>query len=57
MGRAWFDVEYTDAALDQARRKAQQSGGDVPARKSHESTRLIVPVAVKAKTLPLLTLL
>jgi len=33
MGRAWFDVEYTDAALDQARRKAQQSGGDVPAPK------------------------
>ncbi|KAK5089629.1 phosphatidylinositol transfer protein csr1 [Exophiala xenobiotica] len=33
MGRAWFDVEYTDAALDQARRKAQQSGGEVPAPK------------------------
>ncbi|KAK5937437.1 phosphatidylinositol transfer protein csr1 [Knufia obscura] len=30
MVRAWFEVEYTDAALDQARRKAQQSGGDVP---------------------------
>ncbi|EXJ76883.1 peptidylprolyl isomerase [Capronia epimyces CBS 606.96] len=28
--KAWFDVEYTDAALDRARTDAQRSGGEVP---------------------------
>ncbi|EHY56326.1 phosphatidylinositol transfer protein csr1 [Exophiala dermatitidis] len=28
--KAWFDVEYTDAALDKARTDAQRSGGEVP---------------------------
>lgn len=31
--KAWFDVEYTDAALDRARADAKRSGGDVPPRK------------------------
>jgi len=31
--QAWFDVEYTDAALDKARKDAQRSGGSVPPRK------------------------
>lgn len=32
--KAWFDVEYTDAALDKARADAERSGGNVPPRKS-----------------------
>ncbi|KAK5249559.1 heme binding, partial [Exophiala xenobiotica] len=28
--KAWFDVEYTDAALDKARADAERSGGAVP---------------------------
>jgi hypothetical protein len=31
---AYFDVEYTDAALDKARATAQRSGGEVPPRTS-----------------------
>jgi hypothetical protein len=31
--KAWFDVEYTDAALDKARADAERSGGAVPPRK------------------------
>lgn len=30
---AFFDVEYTDAALDKARADAKRSGGTVPPRK------------------------
>lgn len=30
---AYFDVEYTDAALDKARADAKRSGGTVPPRK------------------------
>src|SRR5271155_1244282 len=30
---AYFDIEYTDAALDKARRDAERSGGAVPPRK------------------------
>jgi len=59
MGRAWFDVEYTDAALDQARRKAQQSGGDVPARKSSLVGKLwktLLNFSSKARTNQLHTL-
>jgi hypothetical protein len=31
--KAWFDVEYTDAALDKARADAKRSGASVPPRK------------------------
>ena len=32
--KAYFDVEYTDAALDKARSEAERSGKSVPARTS-----------------------
>ena len=32
---AWFDVEWTDTALDKARTDAARSGGPVPPRKFH----------------------
>jgi hypothetical protein len=44
---AYFDVEYTDAALDKARADAKRSGGAVPPRKF--LPHLIAP---KGSTLP-----